>query len=305
MKTIAITGASGFIGGHLLRHYLEEGAHVLAIVPDPENLEAYKQYGNLEIVKAFFEDFSHISELTSTREIDIFYYLSWGGYGKSTNDYSAQIQNIKPICDAVCEASKMGCKRFLFTTSFSEYMVSEHETLSHNAGAHCNVYGAAKQAARVMAHATAAQKGVPFLCVAFANTFGVGDKSHRSTNLFIHRLLNGDALDLTEGTHLYDWNYVEDTVAGLILAGEKGKEDSIYYIGSNNLRPLKDIVGEVRDILNPKVEIRLGTYHEDFHVDYTSVDITKLYRDTGYQPKWNFEDAVLKTAEWVKTLDWE
>ena len=305
MMNIAITGASGFIGQHLLRHYLEEGSNVLAIVPDPENLNEFKKYCGFEVIKAGFEDFDKISTMTETRDIDIFYYLSWGGYGKATNDYAAQIQNIKPICDAVNEASKMGCKRFLFSTSFSEFMISEHEKLTHNGGAHCNVYGAAKQAARVLAHATAAQKGVPFLCVAFANTFGVGDRSHRSTNLFVHRLLNGEALDLTEGIHLYDWNYVEDTIAGLILAGEKGKDDSIYYIGSNNLRPLKDIVGEVRDIINPSVEIRLGTYHEDFHVDYSSIDITKLYRDTGYQPKWNFKDAVLKTAEWVKTLDWE
>lgn len=305
MKKIVITGASGFIGQHLLRHYLDEGAQVCALVPDPENLEEYKKYGNLEIVKVFFEDFDRISELAKIRDIDIFYYLSWGGYGKATNDYAAQIQNIKPICDAVNEASKMGCKRFLFSTSFSEYMISEHEALTHNAGAHCNVYGAAKQAARVMAHATAAQKGVPFLCVAFANTFGVGDRSHRSTNLFVHKLLNGEALDLTEGVHLYDWNYVEDTISGLVLAGEKGKTDSVYYIGSNQRRPLKDIVGEVRDILAPGVEIRLGTYKEDFHVDYSSVDVTKLYRDTGYLAKWNFREAVLKTAEWVKGLQWD
>ena len=57
MKTIAMTGASGFIGQHLLRHYLEEGAKVVAFVPDPENMEEYKKYPNFELVKAFFEDF--------------------------------------------------------------------------------------------------------------------------------------------------------------------------------------------------------------------------------------------------------
>lgn len=305
MKTIAITGASGFIGQHLLKHYLDKGVHVCAIVPDPENLEAYVRYDSLEVIKAGFEDFDKISELTTTRDIDIFYYLSWGGYGKATNDYSAQIQNIKPICDAVNEASKMGCKRFLFSTSFSEYMISEKEVLTHNTGAHCNVYGAAKQAARIMAHATAAQRGLPFLCVAFANTFGVGDRSKRSTNLFVHKLLNKEPIDLTEGIHLYDWNYIDDTISGLVLAGEKGLVDSVYYIGSNQRRPLKDIVGDVRDIIAPEIEIRLGTYKEDFHVDYTSVDVTKLYRDTGYQPKWDFKDAVLKTAEWVAKLPWD
>ena len=305
MKKIIITGASGFIGQHLLKHYLEEGAYVCAIVPDPENIEKYKMYKNFEVVKAGFEDFDKISCLTSLRDIDIFYYLSWGGYGKATNEYAAQIQNIKPICDAVSEAAKMGCKRFLFSTSFSEYMISEHATLSHKEGANSNVYGSAKQAARVMAHATAAQAGVPFLCVAFANTFGVGDCSHRSTNLFIHKLLKGEALDLTEGVHLYDWNYIDDTIDGLVLAGEKGKLDTVYYIGSNNLRPLKDIVSEVRDILAPNVDIRLGTYKEDFHVDYSSIDITQLYRDTGYQSKWCFRDAVIATSKWVKNLVWD
>ena len=304
MKKIVITGASGFIGQHLLKHYLEEGACVCAIVPDPENIEEFRRYSNLEIVKAGFEDFDKISSLTDMVDVDVFYYLSWGGYGKTTNDYAAQIQNIKPICDAVCEASKMRCKRFLFSSSFSEYMICENEALSHSMGAHCNIYESAKHAARIMAHATAAQKGVPFLCVAFANTFGVGDRSHRSTNLFIHKLLNKEELDLTEGIHLYDWNYIEDTIQGLVLAGEKGQLDLVYYIGSNNLRPLKDIVSEVRDILAPDVEIRLGTYKEDFHVDYSSIDITRLYRDTGYLPTWNFKEAVLATAEWVKNLEW-
>ena len=303
MKTIAITGASGFIGKHLTKHYLDMGARVIAFVPDPENLAEYKKYDNLEVVKASFENFNRLSEMIDVKEIDIFYYLSWCGYGKTTNDYTAQIQNIKPICDAITEASKMKCKRFLFTTSFSEYMISEQDNLTHETGAHCNVYGAAKQAARVLAHATAAQKGVPFLSVAFANTFGPGDNSLRSTNLFIHKLLNGETLDLTSGIHLYDWNYIDDTIKGLVLAGEMGKEDSVYYIGSDRRRPLKDIVTEVRDILAPEVEIRFGTYKEDFYVDYSNIDTSKLYRDTGYYPKWNFRDAILETAEWIKKID--
>ena len=208
-------------------------------------------------------------------------------------------------CDAVYEASKMRCNRFLFTTSFSEYMIHENEKLSHDQGAPCNVYGSAKSAARIMAHATAYQKGVPFVSVAFANTFGPGDYSMRSTNLFIHRLLNGQAIDLTEGTHLYDWNYIKDTLAGLVLAGERGKDDAVYYVGNNLRRPLKDIVSDVRDYLAPEIEIRLGKYKEDFHVDYSCVDVHRLYRDTGYLAKWNFKDAVLATAEWVKTMAWD
>lgn len=304
-RNIVIVGASGFIGQHLLKHYLDAGDNVHAIVPDPENLQAFESDANFSCTKAFFEDFDNIATYIKFDHIDIFYYLAWGGYGKATNDYTAQVKNIKPLCDAVSEASKIGCDRFLFSTSFSEYMISEHEEKTHDEGAFCNVYGSSKHAARVLAQAVAAQKGVKFICVAFANTFGPGDRSKRSTNLFIHRLLNGEALDLTEGIHLYDWNYIDDTLNGLVLAGEKGKSDAVYYIGNNERRPLKDIVADVRDIVAPDVEIRLGTYKEDFHVDYSCVDVHKLYRETGYLARTPFDEAVRKTAEWVKTLSWD
>lgn len=305
MKNIIIVGASGFIGQHLVRHYLDAADNVLAIVPDPEKLSAFIDRENFSSVKAGFEDFDRLSDMIPFKHIDIFYYLAWGGYGKATNDYTAQVVNIKPLCDAVSEAAKIGCDRFLFTSSFSEFMISEHETKTHDQGAFCNVYGSTKHAARLIAQAVAAQKGVKFISVAFANTFGPGDNSHRSTNLFVHRLLNGQALDLTEGIHLYDWNYFDDTLKGLVLAGERGQSDGLYYIGNNERRPLKDIVAEVRDIIAPGIEIRLGTYKEDFHVDYSCVDVHRLYRETGYLATTDFKDAVLATADWVSKMDWE
>lgn len=306
MKNIMIIGASGFIGQHLTRHYLEQGDTVTAFVPNPEKMdEIKKEFSKLKTVKAVFEDFNSISERTNnTKEVDVFFYLAWGGYGKATNDYREQIKNIKPVCDAIVEAKKMNVKRFVFASSLSEYMIKEGSTLSHNEDGVCNVYGSAKHAARLMAQAVASQQDIPFISVAFANTYGPGDMSHRSTNMFIHQLLTGNDINLTEGTHMYDWNYIDDCISGLTLAGEKGQPDSLYYIGSRTRRPLKEIVGELRDILAPDAKINLGKYHEDFYMDYPCVDTHKLYRDTGYLANTDFKDAVIATAEWVKTLDW-
>lgn len=302
---IAITGATGFIGSNLMMDYLKKGHEVVAIVPDPENIDpnAYK-FEKLSVIKASFEEFCGLVNNQSFSDIDILYYLAWSGYGKSTNDYSEQIKNIKPLCDAVLEASKIGCGRFVFASSFSEYMISERQCKTHNDGAFCNVYGSTKHAARIIAQSVAAQNSIQFISVAFANTFGPGDRSKRSTNLFIHKILLEQPIDLTEGIHLYDWNYIDDTIAGLELAGELGKTDSVYYIGSNERRPLKDIVSDVRDIINPKAKICFGTYKEDFYVDYSSVDVHKLYRETGYLAKTDFKEAILKTVEWVKSLGW-
>lgn len=307
MSTIAIIGASGFIGQHLTKHYLDQQFKVIVFVPDPENMSDLSQtYSNLEIHKAAFENFESLSSLVNNvEEPYVFYYLAWGGYGKATNDYKEQIKNIKPVSDALIEAKKMGFERFLFASSLSEYMIHEDTDLTHDRGACCNVYGSAKHAARIIAQSVAQQQGIPFISVAFANTFGPGDRSHRSTNLFIHQLLTGQDINLTEGSHLYDWNYIDDCIEGLTLAGEKGISDSLYYIGSRTRRPLKEIVTELRDIVAPDANINLGKYPESFYMDYSCLDVHKLYRDTGYLAKTEFREAVLATTEWVRTLEWE
>ena len=300
-KKVILTGATGFIGKVFTKKLLSEGTKVIAIVPDPENLEDVAQE-NLKVVKARFEDFDKLTDYIEKDDYDVFFHIAWAGYGKTTNDYKAQISNIKPSCDALTAAAELGCKRFLFTSSFSEYMTQVTDTKKHNDDATCNVYGSTKHATRLLLQAIALQKNISFVSIAFSNTYGPGDRSNRSTNLFINRLLAGQDLDLTPGTALYDWNYIDDSIEGLSLAAEKGKDNELYYIFGNGIRPLKEIVSDVRDIINPECKINLGTYKEDFGVDYSSVDIYKLYRDTGYYPRTDFKQSIINTAEWLKSI---
>ena len=304
-KKIIVTGASGFIGQHLVRHYANQGDTVYAVIRTPEKLDAsLRNNENVKICCADFDSFDNLSELIEDRDFDIFYYLAWGGYGKATNDYREQVKNIKPVCDAIVEAKKMGVNRYLFASSLSEYMIKEGSKTSHEKGACCNLYGSAKTAARVMAQAVAAQQKMPYISVGFANTFGPGDTSHRSTNLFIHQLLNGQDINLTEGVQMYDWNYIDDALNGLVLAGEHGQTDTYYYIGNKERRPLKEIVAELRDIIAPDAKINLGKYHDEFYMDYSCLDVDRLYRDTGYRPSTQFKEAIVATVNWVKTLEW-
>lgn len=99
---------------------------------------------------------------------------------------------------------------------------------------------------------------------------------------------------------MYDWVYIDDCIRGLVLAGEVGFSDMVYYIGSRIRRPLKEIVEELRDILAPEAKINYGRYRDDFHMEYQFIDVHLLYKHTGYLAKTDFKDAVMKTAEWLK-----
>jgi nucleoside-diphosphate-sugar epimerase len=302
IKKAIISGASGFIGKALTKKLLLNGVDVTTIVRYSDVMDEFQDFPNFHIIRLDFDRYQDIPDFISAKGFDIFFYLAWAGYGKTTNDYQVQIANIKPVSDAIIAASKIGCKRFLFTSSFSEFMVLENEEKTHLNGAASNVYGSAKKAARIIAHSVAKQVGIEFLSIAFANTYGPGDLSRRSTNMIIKKLLDNSPVDLTMGIHLYDWNFIDDAINGLLLAAEKGKSDELYYIG-RQLRPLKDIIFEVRDIVNINGVVNLGLYKEDFHVDYSSIDVNKLYRDTGYLPLCNFKQSIIDTINWIKNND--
>jgi nucleoside-diphosphate-sugar epimerase len=180
-------------------------------------------------------------------------------------------------------------------------MISENEQRTHKDGAPSNIYGASKKAARLLGQALSFDIKIDFTSFSLANTFGPGDKSLRSTNLFIQKMIKNLPIDLTHGNHLYDWNFIDDAIEGIIQVINKGLLYRNYYIG-NHARSLKDIIFDVKKIISSTSEIYLGKYLENFHVDYKSVDFYELSRDTGYFPKVPFTEAILRTRDWVKRI---
>jgi nucleoside-diphosphate-sugar epimerase len=180
-------------------------------------------------------------------------------------------------------------------------MIHENEPSSHADGAVCNIYGASKHATRILSEAYAKKIGINFTSFSLANTFGPGDYSSRSTNHFIKKFLENKPIDLTHGAHLYDWIYIDDSIDAIISILEFGKSFKNYYIGRQAI-PLKEILFQVKKILNSDSIINLGKYKEDFHVDYKSVDFFQLTKDTGFVNKTPFDKAIINTATWVKSL---
>ncbi len=299
MKNIIIFGASGFIGKAFVDNLITKGFIPTIVSPD-NTVFTDNKYDSYQKIEVDFSTINSLEDLLKSEEYYAFVYLAWSGYGSATNDYKMQIQNIKPVCDAIVQAKKIGCNRFVFASSFSEFMISENELKTHNTGASANVYGSVKNAARIIAHSVAKQHDIKFISVAFANTFGPGDYSQRTPNKFISSFLSDKEVNLTTGEHLYDWNFIEDTIDGLYLATMKGIKDELYYIGNRIQKPLKEIVFDIKEILNSNSQINLGLYQENYYLDYSSIDIHKLYRHTGYLAKTSFKDAIIRTADWVR-----
>ena len=300
-----ITGAGGFVGSALSKKLSSQGHKVYAMYISSKEYERNNANSNLNIVPFICDLSNHgvVDDIDIKDEVDRFIHLAWMGISRDDcRNIDIQKSNIQLTLNAVSLAEKSHAKRFVFCGTNQEYLVDH--SMVDNSLSPASIYGVCKLCARKLSQALCKDK-MEFCSTAFSNVFGVGDYSKRTTNLFIHKLLLGEKLSLIKGENLYDWIYIDDAVDGLIQVSQNGISGKQYYIGSRKLRPFKSIITELRDIVSPETELDFGTFNDSSYTDYSSFDLDALYNDTGFECKADFKASILKTTEWVKSLDWD
>ena len=302
MKRAIVTGASGFIGKALTKRLLSEGVEVWAVVTGQGKMADITSDRFHEVVC----DFAHYGELAELLPHDVGWFIhgAWADfYGPRSRDLIVQAENISAAASAMEQAERMGVKRFLFLGSSYQYRMEPIMENGQEKFIRSNIYGIAKESAGRMLRAKAAEYGIVFNSVLFTNVFGVGDRSSRSTNTMIRKLLKGEPLRLISGEHLHDWTYIDDAVGGMLAVLEHGVDGVEYYIGKRRPETFRQIVTRVRDTLAPEAELRFGDYEDRAYIDYSLIDMERLYHDTGFECKTNFEENIHMTAKWLIEME--
>lgn len=299
MKAAIVTGANGFIGKVLCEILIEQKVHTYAIVRKKEAMDDI-QCSYLTVIELDMEHYQRLPQIIK-EEIDVFYHLAWeGASGAILADYSQQIKNIQYTCDTIEIASKMNCRKFIMAGTINELELMQLFEAEENPPRPACIYGISKLACDMMCKTIAAKNEMNFNVAIIGSCFGPGDTSKRIHNVFISHMLKGIRPKLVEANNMHDWIYVDDVAKMFFAIGEKSVNMKNYYLGHNQLRVFREILEEVRDILNPQMELVFGEIKTPFFIDYDLVNLNSVYEDTGYQCESDFKDNILKTAQWVK-----
>lgn len=302
MKRVIVTGANGFIGSALCKELSTHNVQVTAIVQScKSDIGGIREIPNVSIIYCDLSEYEKLPYLINERKFDVFYHLAWiGSAGKLRGDCNVQINNIKFACDAVKASAKIECKRFVFASSIMEYEIAAiMET--ENTPNISTLYSSAKIAADYMARALAGALGIDYIRAVMSNIYGPGEKSPRLINTSIRKLLNGEHCAFSAGEQMYDFIYIDDAVRAINAIAEKGKPNKTYYIGSQSPKPLKYFLYELRNQVNPKIEIGLGELpFDNISLSYTEFDINAVRDDTGFTSEIKFDEGINRTISWMK-----
>ena len=303
MKNIIVTGAASMLGVAVIKEAISQGKKAAAVVRggSSNNSGVCALAGaNLEIIECGLQNYD---SLNFDARYDAFIHLAWQSTGHTARDDTyAHAQNILYALDAVNAAARAGCKAFVGAGSQAEYGIVSEKLAADTPCNPESAYGTAKYAAGKMARLAAERLGMRSSHARILSAYGEGMSDSSLIMYVIKTLLAGGAPALTKCEQLWDFIYAGDAARALLAIAERGADGKTYPIGSGTAKPLRGYVEEIRDIINPSIELNFGK--KDYYAHqpmYLCADISELCHDTGFAPEVDFAQGIYKTVDWVKT----
>jgi len=169
-------------------------------------------------------------------------------------------------------------------------------------------YSAAKASSDHLVRAYGHTYGLPVTISNCSNNYGPYQFPEKLIPLIALNAIDGKNLPVYgDGMQIRDWLYVEDHCEAIWQIVSAGKAGETYNIGGNNQPPNIEIVNTICDILDEVQPESPHTPHRNLiryvtdrpgHDRRYAMDITKINRELGWQPRYNLTDGLLSTVKW-------
>ncbi|MDA8155353.1 MAG: NAD-dependent epimerase/dehydratase family protein [Actinomycetota bacterium] len=317
-----VTGATGFIGGHLAARLASEGFSVKCLVRRPTvsgrlaGLAASVIQGDCTRKETLRE---------AVRGADYIFHLAGVTKAKKAGDfYRANAEGTRNLLEATAE-NNPGCRMFVYVSSLSASGPSPDGSLRREdeEPAPVSDYGRSKLLGEKAVEEFA--KSIPTVIVRPPAVYGPGDRDF----LVLFRMVAKGVYPYW-GESSYSLVFVEDLVAGIIQAAtSQTSAGKIYNLSDGPCHKGSEIAAAISEALGkrrPPLKLRLpsalvpviagisglmpgtGIVNRDkareLAYSHWCCDTGKAGRDFGFAAKTTLKEGIKWTADWYRTHQW-
>ncbi len=323
MKKILITGGAGFIGCHVVKHFVNKypDYHIynldnLTYAGNLENLKDVENKANYTFIKADIVDDNKITSLFEEYKFDGVIHLA----AESHVDRSISNPTEFIFTNIVGTVNLLNAAKNIWknnTENKKFYHISTDEVYGSLGDTGSFVedtpydphspYSASKASSDHFVRAYCHTYDFPAVISNCSNNYGPFQFPEKLIPLFINNIRNNKVLPVYgKGENVRDWLWVGDHAAAIDLIFHKGKTGETYNIGGNNEWKNIDLVELLCRIMDKK----LNRYEGDskqliMHVKDRAghdlryaIDSSKLQNELGWKPLLQFEEGLEMTVDW-------
>ena len=302
MNKVLVIGANGFLGSNLSKKLASEGIEVTALVARGLDYSFIEGKNHIQCIEFELDTLADLDNHPALQGIDTIFHMAWAGVSTTfKNEAETQARNILYGLSVLEFAQRHGINRVIVPGSASEFACGNGVINGKNESAPSDLYSASKVATRFLCQTYAKQNGIDFIWTAITSIYGPGRNDNNLITYAIKTLLNGEKPSFTGLEQQWDYLYIDDLIDALIAIGQKGEGGKIYPIGSGEHRQMNEYVRIIRNAINPSLPLGIGDLpYKNKTIDNQILDISSLQEDTGFQPKYSFEEGIQKTIDYFR-----
>lgn len=313
--TVLVTGAGGFIGGHLVRALLQRGESVRAVDVKPlqEWDQTFPESENLVLDLKYLPDCR--SAVQGIRQV---YNLAadMGGIGFIENHKAECMLSVLISTHMLMAANEAGVERFFYSSSACVYAADKQDRpdvpFLVEADAYPAMpedgYGWEKLFSERMARHFHEDFGIEARVARYHNVYGPhgswqGGREKAPAaicrKIATAKLTGSDEIDIWgDGEQTRSFMYIDDCVEGTIMIADGDFLEPIN-LGSAELVTINQLVDIVEDIAGIKLK---RNYQLDAPqgVRGRCSDNTLINKEFGWEPSIKLRDGLAATYEWVE-----
>jgi nucleoside-diphosphate-sugar epimerase len=308
--SVLVTGAAGFIGSTLADALTRRGDDVIGLDCFTDYYDRSIKEANLAPLRTrpnfrFVEDqiqTAPINELLD-QVTHIYHLAAQAGVRKSWGrDFLAYTSHNVDATQRLLEAVKGGpLVRFVYASSSSVYGDGVAIPMREDSPVQpLSPYGVTKLAAEHLCVLYTANYGVPTASLRFFTVYGPKQRPDMGFHRFIRAALTGTPITLYgDGEQTRDFTYVDDIVAALMAAGDRGQPGAVYNIGGGSRVSINQVLAQIEQIAGHPLDIRREPAQKGDMRD-TFADTTRARVDLGFTPQTSLETGLRAEFDWLK-----
>ncbi len=312
-KLALVTGGASFIGSTLTDELLARGAKV-RIVDDLSsghlgNIRQHLGGGKVDFLEADLRE-PGVAR-AAMQGVDTVFHLAadHGGRGYVDLHQAGPASNFFLDGLVFAEALRARVKKVVFASSgcvYPNFLQSDihkevylTEDLTKGPNDADNTYGWAKLMAEFTLQAYAKEHGMGAASCRYFTVYGPRGVENHAVIAMIARAFTGqNPFEVWgDGKQIRNWTYIDDIVAGTILAGEKITDGTPINLGTMARISVLDAVKMVCDFTGHKAEIKLRPDMPTGPLNRVA-DNALAKKLLGWEPKILFRDGLKRTIDW-------
>ena len=310
-RPVLVTGATGLLGGWLVRRLIAERALVVALVRDwvpQSDLLSGPMMSAVAMVRGDVRDQQILERILGEYEVDTIFHLAAQTIVGVANRSPAETldTNIRGTW-AVLEAARRSPLVRSIVTASSDKAYGDHDVLPYDETAALrgeHPYDASKSCADIIARMYARTYGLPVAITRCGNFYGGGDLNwNRIVPGTVRAILRGEPPVIrSDGSLIRDYFYVEDGVAAYMRLAEALSDDASLrgeaFNFSNEIQV--DVLELTRQILTRMdsalvPDVRSEATHE---IRHQWLSAAKARRLLDWAPAFTLDAGLDRTIAW-------